>query len=118
MGESRVFVCNEGELTPGQRKMVEHNGREIGVFNVAGEFYALRNFCPHAAAPLCLGKSSGVIFANTPHTYEYDPDTVVVACPWHHWEFRITDGTCLTDQRVRVRTYKVSVEDGVVLVHI
>jgi nitrite reductase (NADH) small subunit len=112
----RIPVCEPSELEPGGSRMVEHNGREIGVFNVGGEFYALRNYCPHAAAPLCVGKVGGVIFSDRPHTYEYDADTTVIACPWHHWEFRVDDGTCLTDERARVRTYEVTVEDGMVTV--
>ena len=31
-------------------------GREIGVFNLGGTFYALRNICPHRGAPLCRGR--------------------------------------------------------------
>lgn len=118
MSRTTIEVCTVDQLQPGERRMVEHKGREIGVFNVGGSFYALRNYCPHAAAPLCVGKTSGVIHADRPHTYAYDPDTVVVACPWHHWEFRIDDGTCLTDERTRVRTYEVSVDDDVVRIHI
>lgn len=118
MGDKTVPVCHVDELPPGERRFVEYKGREIGVFNVEGSFYALRNYCPHASAPLCVGKTQGVIYANEPHTYEYDPDTVVLSCPWHHWEFKIEDGTCLTDERTRVRTYDVTVDEGVVTVHI
>src|SRR5687768_15644000 len=49
------FVCRTDELPPGERKIVSANGRSIGVFNVGGRYYALRNLCPHRAAPLCLG---------------------------------------------------------------
>ena len=34
------------------------DGRSIGVFNVQGQYYALRNQCPHQGAPLCRGKVS------------------------------------------------------------
>lgn len=118
MGNQTIVVCDVEDLQPGSRRLIVHKGREIGVFNVAGQLYALRNFCPHAAAPLCLGKVGGVIHSSEPHTYEYDPDTTVLACPWHHWEFRIDDGTCLTDDRVRVRTYDVAVESGKVTVRV
>ena len=36
-------------------KLVTIEGREIGVFNVHGEFYALRNRCPHQGGALCKG---------------------------------------------------------------
>ena len=49
-------VGTTDEIGPGQRKIVEIDGRSIGVFNVGGRYYALRNQCPHAGARLCDGK--------------------------------------------------------------
>ena len=34
-------------------KLVTVAGREIGIFNIGGEFFALANRCPHAGGPLC-----------------------------------------------------------------
>ncbi|MCA1667024.1 MAG: Rieske 2Fe-2S domain-containing protein [Thermomicrobia bacterium] len=45
------------ELPPGARKIVELAGRSIGVFNLGGEFFALRNSCPHQGGPLCTGRA-------------------------------------------------------------
>ena len=47
------------ELPPGERRIVEVEGRSIGVFNVGGTYYALRNACPHQGAPLCRGSVQG-----------------------------------------------------------
>ena len=52
-------VCPVAELAPGQRKLITAGRVEIGVFNVNGEFHAYRNICPHAGAPVCVGKISG-----------------------------------------------------------
>ena len=52
-------VGRVAEIPPGERKIVELEGRSIGVFNVWGTFYALRNACPHQAGPLCLGTITG-----------------------------------------------------------
>ena len=30
--------------------------RSIGVFNISGEYFAVRNVCPHQQAPLCEGR--------------------------------------------------------------
>ena len=49
-------VARVGEIPPGGRKIVEIGGRSIGVFNVDGEFFALRNRCPHQGGPLCEGQ--------------------------------------------------------------
>ena len=40
-------------LKPGEKKLVSVKGREIGVFNVNGEFFALANRCPHEGGPMC-----------------------------------------------------------------
>ena len=46
-------VARVSELPPGARRIVEIGRRSIGVFNVNGKLYALRNACPHQGAPLC-----------------------------------------------------------------
>ena len=43
------------EIGLGERKIVDVAGRSIGVFNIGGEFFALRNRCPHQAGALCEG---------------------------------------------------------------
>src|SRR5437016_4853366 len=52
-------VATLNEIPPGSRKIVEIAGRSIGVFNVGGAFYALRNRCPHQGGPLCQGRLEG-----------------------------------------------------------
>ncbi|HEY2440280.1 MAG TPA: Rieske 2Fe-2S domain-containing protein, partial [Solirubrobacteraceae bacterium] len=50
-----VVVARADEIAPGERKIVQIGSRSIGVFNVAGEYFALRNRCPHQGGPLCQG---------------------------------------------------------------
>jgi len=64
-------VGTTDEIAPGQRKVVEIDGRSIGVFNVDGRYYALRNTCPHAGAPLCEGTLSAE--ARGRGGFGYDP---------------------------------------------
>ena len=112
-----LTVCRVDELPPGGRRIVEDEGRGIGVFNVEGRFYAMRNRCPHMAAPLCLGRVDGTMTSDRPHTYRMDFDTMIVSCPWHHWEYKLSDGRGITDTTA-VRVYPVTVEDGQVVVHL
>ena len=53
---TRHVVATVDEIAPGQCKPVTVKGREIGVFNVGGSFYALANRCPHAGGSLCEGE--------------------------------------------------------------
>ncbi len=57
------IVATVDEIAPGRHKIVEVAGRSIGVFNVGGEFFALRNSCPHQGGPLCAGRVSGFVIA-------------------------------------------------------
>ena len=102
------------ELPPGTRKIVEVDGRSIGIFNVAGEFLAIRNRCPHQGAPLCLGEQFGVLESDEPGRYTLRRPGEMVRCPWHGWEFDLRTGQSWFDpERTRVRRYDVKVgEDG------
>jgi nitrite reductase/ring-hydroxylating ferredoxin subunit len=40
----------------------------------------------------------------------------LLACPRHVWTFDLASGQCTVDPQLRVRAYKVSVEEGRVLV--
>lgn len=105
------FVATIAEIPPGKRKIVAVAGRSIGVFNLGGEFFALRNACPHQGGPLCEGNATGFVYAATPGEYQYSRRGEILRCPWHGWEFDIRTGQSWFDpNRVRVRQYEVSVE--------
>ena len=53
---SRQVVARAGDIAPGTCKIVSVRGREIGIFNLDGEYFALANRCPHAGGPLCRGR--------------------------------------------------------------
>jgi len=104
-------VGTTDEIGPGERKIVEIEGRSIGVFNVGGRYYALRNTCPHAGAQLCEGTLSGLVVSSVPGEYTYVREGEILRCPWHGWEFDVTTGQSWFDPaRVRVRAYETSVE--------
>ncbi len=110
---ARYVVATIAEIPPGGRKIVEVAGRSIGVFNVGGEFLALRNRCPHQGGPLCEGGLSGLLEASAPGEYRYSRPGEMLRCPWHGWEFDLRTGQSWFDPaRTRVRSYPVSVESG------
>lgn len=77
---------------------------ELAIFNLGDDnFVAVDNACPHRGGPLCDGIVSG--------------ETVV--CPLHGWKISLETGHVLKPNVcVRVTTYPVSVEDGVISVEI
>jgi nitrite reductase/ring-hydroxylating ferredoxin subunit len=110
---TRHVVCATHELPPGGRRIVEVDGRSIGVFNVAGDYLAIRNRCPHQGGPLCEGVQVGELTSDLPGDYEYSRPGEMIRCPWHGWEFDLRTGASWFDPaRRRVRSYKVEVVPG------
>lgn len=106
----QFVVCKVSELPPGRRRIVRVNGREIGVFNVKGVYYALRNLCPHQGAPLCLGELTGLAVSDEPGEIEWTRAGEILRCPWHGWEFDILNGRTIFKSKARVKTYDVRIE--------
>jgi nitrite reductase/ring-hydroxylating ferredoxin subunit len=109
----RYVVARTDEVEPGSSKLVSIAGREIAVFNVRGEFFALANRCPHESGPLCLGKIVGLAEADRPGQYRLSRPGEFVKCPWHGWEFEIRTGQSWCDPtKIRARAYDASIENG------
>src|SRR5438105_2663141 len=112
----KYVVAAADEIPPGGRKILDVGGRSIGVFNVDGEYFALRNRCPHQGGALCEGRLWGSLTAAAPGAFEYSPTKEVLTCPWHGWEFHVRTGQSWCEpRRLRVRRYDVRVEEGAVL---
>jgi nitrite reductase (NADH) small subunit len=117
---ARYVVGRAADLPPGSRKIVTAAGRSIGVFNIKGTFYGLRNRCPHQGAPLCLGRIKGTTLPGRPYEYRYGREDEIIQCPWHGWEFEIATGrTYFNPHKMRAKTYEVTIgrpgEEDVVL---
>jgi len=104
-------ICKVYELPPGERIIIEIGGRSIGVFNVHGEFFALRNTCPHEGAELCKGTITGMNLPSEVGEYNWVRDGEIIRCPWHAWEFDIKTGKSIFNpHKIRVKCYDVEVE--------
>ena len=107
----KYIVGTVDEIPPGERKIVDLDGRSVGVFNVGGEFFALLNRCPHQGGPLCLGNTLGFLRSAGVGEFVYSRPGEVVRCPWHGWEYDIRTGQSWFDpRRVLVRRYDVTVQ--------
>lgn len=112
------IVAQEGDIPPGGRKIVRIAGREVGIFNLNGILYALKNVCAHQGARVCLGRVGGTTLPSDVYEFEFGLEGRVLRCPWHEWEYDITTGAALFDPQVRVVTYPVEIVDGAVAVTI
>ena len=110
------FAALSREVKPESLKRYELLGEPVLIGRTkAGQIFAMRDICPHRAAPLSAGR-----VVNKPGEGE------TVECPYHGWRFR-TDGVCaaipslVEDQafepdRIRVRSYPVRESQGMVFV--
>ncbi len=97
-----VKIASASDLAPGECKVVEANGRALGLFNVGGKFYCIENTCPHSGGPLGEG------------TLEGD----VVTCPWHGWSFDVKDGACQLNADVKQEVFPVTVQGDDILIQL
>ena len=117
---SALIVYAASELPVGGKRIgiAPVTGISVGVFNIGGKYFALKNVCPHQGAPLCQGS------VHTTHrpgdVFEFRPDLAgrILRCPWHGWEFDIVTGKALYDAHNRVAHYICTVDDsGDIVVH-
>ncbi len=110
---TKYVVAQADEIAPGDRKILTVAERQIGVFNVAGEYFALRNRCPHQGGPLCSGVLYGALESRVPGEYSYSRAGEIIRCPWHGWEFDLRTGQSWFDpDRTRVHSYSLELVPG------
>lgn len=57
---------------PGQRALIETEGKSLALFNVAGQFHAIDDSCPHQGASLCGGRLEGEVIQCCAHGLRFD----------------------------------------------
>jgi nitrite reductase/ring-hydroxylating ferredoxin subunit len=88
----KVVVGKVSDFGNGDRKIIDVNGKSIGVFRIDDEFYAIRNRCPHQFGPLCVGTLAQRAVSDGPGDVRMDDGPPLIACPWHGWEYDLATG--------------------------
>jgi phenylpropionate dioxygenase-like ring-hydroxylating dioxygenase large terminal subunit len=106
------------DLKPGRLQRCEMLGEPVLLGRSRrGELFALRDICPHRAAPLSAGRF-----------HQEESGETTVECPYHGWRFG-ADGACrgipsltaddaMDVSRIRVRRFPVAESQGLVFVWI
>jgi 3-phenylpropionate/trans-cinnamate dioxygenase ferredoxin component len=98
-------ICPVEELPPGEKRLVEVDDLEIGVFNCNGTLLAIEDRCSHDDGELVDG--------------EFDQEECTVECPRHGSLFDLRTGKPLNlPAYVPVDTFPVVVADGVIRVEV
>jgi nitrite reductase/ring-hydroxylating ferredoxin subunit/hemoglobin-like flavoprotein len=98
----KVAVAQVADIPDGERKIVQVDGLSIGVFHHHGQWYALRNSCLHRGGPVCTGPLADD----------------VLTCPWHGFQYNVTNGQLLVDPAAHLDTYALFIENGAIVLQI
>lgn len=94
-------IMHVNDLSVGTSQIVYFSGKQVAIFNAAGEIYALGNRCSHARGPLAEGT--------------LDEEGCSVVCPWHHGRFDLRTGKVIDGvAQMPVPAYDVAIRDGVI----
>ena len=98
-----IEIAPVNELPNGERLFMEVGGREIVIFNIADQFFAIGDVCTHDDGPLGDGDLEG-----------YN-----IVCPRHGGEFDVRTGKAMAMPAVvDIPAYPVQVRDGTIFVGI
>ena len=79
MAKRQYIVARTGEIPPGGRRIVDLEGRSIGLFNVHGRYVAVLNICPHELAPICVGRLGGTTLPSAPGEWVWGREGEILA---------------------------------------
>lgn len=90
----RLAVPTGRVPAPGQRALIEAEGKSLVLFNIGGQFHAIDDSCPHQGSSLCGGRLEGE----------------VIQCCAHGLRFNLRTGYLLNSTQLKVARYPVEQE--------
>jgi nitrite reductase/ring-hydroxylating ferredoxin subunit len=97
-----VRAGKTSEVPAGTIKDFQVEGTVVAVANVGGTYYAITNSCLHRGGPLGQGVMEGPI----------------VTCPWHGWQFDVTNGKVAQNETVGVGCYPTEIRGEDIFVNV
>jgi len=95
-------TARKDEIPAGHIREFAVEGKSIALANVDGKFYAINNTCLHRGGPLGSGEMSGKS----------------VTCPWHGWQYDVTNGKLGINPAIGVDCYQVEVRGDDIFVNL
>jgi nitrite reductase/ring-hydroxylating ferredoxin subunit len=121
-GEERHVLCGLDEIPSGTVEGFRARRRKVALARLDdGSFRLVADTCPHQAAQLSLGSIERMWVSDTTGTHHQSESRNVLLCPWHGFEFDLETGgdPCVPGRPdLRLKTYRVEVESGEVVVYL
>lgn len=95
-----IKVAQVDEIPEGTGLEVMAGDRIVALFRCEERVFALDGICPHSGGPLAEGKVINQI----------------VTCPWHGWQFNVTNGRHCLNANLTQPRFLVRVENDNVFV--
>jgi nitrite reductase/ring-hydroxylating ferredoxin subunit len=93
-------IARMDEVTPARPKRVMLGEREVVLFRVGDEIFAVENLCPHQQYSVF---------------HQSVLDGYTVTCPMHAWSFDVRSGKAVTGNG-RIKTFEIRVVGNEVLI--
>ncbi len=97
----KTKVAKVSELT-NNRKLVKVNDKEIVLFKINDQFFAIDNDCLHVGGPLAEGDLEG----NN------------ITCPLHGWQYDVKTGQNIMPGMGKLNSYKVEVKNEEIFIEL
>lgn len=111
------YVCAAAELPAGSMVEATVGARPVVVARThAGRLYAFSGRCLHHGAPLSRGRLLTAVEGDRTGEYRHRAGRDVVKCPWHGYEYDLSSGAVLFDERRRLRLFAVRERDGRIVI--
>ncbi|NOT84010.1 MAG: non-heme iron oxygenase ferredoxin subunit [Methylococcaceae bacterium] len=96
-----VNAIDQQRLAEGENVVVDVDGTDVAIFNIAGEFYAIEDVCSHDGAEIASG--------------ELDGDEII--CPRHGARFCVKTGEVkCAPAYENIATFPIRIENGTIQV--
>ena len=89
-----VTVGKAADVPVGSSRAFNVGTKAIAVFHQPEDVWlAIDDYCPHMGASLAEGTV----------------ENGIVECPWHGWQFRLSDGTWVNSPKLKIGCYAVRI---------
>ncbi|BCJ87698.1 Rieske (2Fe-2S) protein [Effusibacillus dendaii] len=112
-------VCKQTDVQPGGKLLINVNRVPVIVArNSSEEWTAFYGRCPHRGADLNRSFLTYETASDEPGKYEICNENEMIRCPWHGFEFDTKSGCTVFNSKLKMKTYKVFVEEENVVVEL